>query len=131
MINFTFSNTTKIVFGRGVEEQAGKEAAKWGKKVMLHYGGGHIVRSCLKDRVVKSLQEAGLEIVEFGGAQPNPRLSLVREGIELARREKVDLILAVGGEPPLTGKAIGIYVPYDGDVWDFFAGKADAKESLP
>lgn len=132
MLNFTFSNTTKIVFGRGVEEQAGKEAAKWGKKVMLHYGGGHIVRSGLKDRVVKSLQEAGLEIVEFGGAQPNPRLSLVREGIELARREKVDLILAVGGGSAIdSAKAIGIGVPYDGDVWDFFAGKADAKESLP
>lgn len=132
MLNFTYSNITKIVFGRGVEEQVGKEAAAWGKKVLLHYGGGHIVRSGLKDRVVESLKEAGLEIVELGGAQPNPRLSMVREGIALARQEKVDLILAVGGGSTIdSAKAIGIGVPYDGDVWDFYAGKARAEESLP
>ncbi len=132
MLNFTFSNETKIVFGRGVEEQVGKEAAVWGKKVLLHYGGGHIVKSGLKDRVVKSLQQAGLEIVELGGAQPNPRLSLVREGIDLARQEQVDLILAVGGGSAIdSAKAMGIGVPYEGDVWDFYAGKARAEESLP
>ncbi|NMB20710.1 MAG: iron-containing alcohol dehydrogenase [Firmicutes bacterium] len=132
MLDFTFSNVTKIVFGRGAEERAGKEAALWGKKVLLHYGGGHIVRTGLKDRVVDSLKEAGLEIVELGGAQPNPRLSLVREGIELARKEQVDLILAVGGGSAIdSAKAIAIGVPYDGDVWDFYAGKAKAEESLP
>ncbi len=132
MLNFTFSNETKIVFGRGVEEQVGKEAAVWGKKVLLHYGGGHIVKSGLKDRVVKFLQQAGLEIVELGGAQPNPRLSLVREGIDLARQEQVDLILAVGGGSAIdSAKAMGIGVPYEGDVWDFYAGKARAEESLP
>jgi hypothetical protein len=132
MLNFTFSNTTKIVFGKGVEEQVGKEAATWGKKVLLHYGGGHIVKSGLKDRVVKSLKQAGLEIVELGGARPNPRLSLVREGIDLARKEQVDLILAVGGGSAIdSAKAIAIGVPYEGDVWDFYAGKARAEESVP
>ncbi len=132
MLNFTFSNTTKIVFGRGVEEKVGKEAAAWGKKVLLHYGGGHIVRSGLKDRVVASLKEAGLTVVELGGAQPNPRLGLVREGIELARKEEVDLILAVGGGSSIdSAKAIAIGVPYEGDVWDFYAGAAKAEESLP
>ena len=132
MLDFTFSNTTKIIFGRGVEEQVGKEAAVWGKKVLLHYGGGHIVKSGLKGRVVASLQEAGLEIVELGGAQPNPRLSLVKEGIELARKERIDLILAVGGGSAIdSAKAIAMGVPYEGDVWDFYAGKAKLKESLP
>lgn len=132
MLNFTFSNTTKMIFGKGVETQVGKEAAAWGKKVLLHYGGGHIVQSGLKDRVVESLKQAGLEIVEFGGAQPNPRLSLVQEGIALARKEQVDLILAVGGGSAIdSAKAIAIGVPYDGDVWDFYAGKAKAEESVP
>jgi len=132
MRNFTYFNITKIVFGRGVEEQAGKEAAKFGRKVLLHYGGGHIVRSGLKARVEASLREAGLEIVELGGVQPNPRLSLVREGIDLVRREQVDLILAVGGGSVIdSAKAIAMGVPYEGDVWDFYAGKAEAEESLP
>ena len=118
MRDFTFSNITKIIFGRGVEEKVGSEAAKWGRKVLLHYGGGHIVRSGLKAKVEASLREAGLEIVELGGVQPNPRLSLVKEGIDLVRREKIDLILAVGGGSVIdSAKAIAIGVPYGGDVW--------------
>ncbi|NMA60634.1 MAG: iron-containing alcohol dehydrogenase [Firmicutes bacterium] len=132
MLNFTFSNSTKIIFGKDVEMQVGAETALWGKKVLLHYGGGHIVRSGLKKRVVASLQEAGVEFVELGGVQPNPRLSLVQEGIALARKEQVDFILAVGGGSVIdSAKAIAIGVPYDGDVWDFYAGKTRAKESLP
>lgn len=132
MLNFTFSNSTKIIFGKDVETQVGAETALWGKKVLLHYGGGHIVRSGLKKRVVASLQEAGVEFVELGGVQPNPRLSLVQEGIALARKEQVDFILAVGGGSVIdSAKAIAIGVPYDGDVWDFYAGKTRAKESLP
>lgn len=132
MLDFTFSNTTKIVFGKGVEEKVGKEAAVWGKKILLHYGGGHIVRSGLKEKVEIALKEAGIEYVELGGVQPNPRLSLVQEGINLARAEQVDLILAVGGGSVIdSAKAIAIGVPYDGDVWDFYAGKAKAEGSLP
>ena len=132
MLNFVFSNNTKIIFGKDVETQIGGETARWGTKVLLHYGGGHIVRSGLKERVVAALQEAGLEFVELGGVQPNPRLSLVQEGIALARQEQVDFILAVGGGSVIdSAKAIAIGVPYDGNVWDFYAGKARAQESLP
>lgn len=132
MLNFTFSNSTKIVFGKDVETGVGQETALWGKKVLLHYGGGHIVRSGLKEQVEKSLQAVGIDFVELGGVQPNPRLSLVQEGITLARKEQVDFILAVGGGSVIdSAKAIAIGVPYDGDVWDFYAGLARAKESLP
>lgn len=132
MLNFTFSNSTKIIFGKDVETQVGVETAQWGRKVLLHYGGGHIVRSGLKERVTTALQEAGVEYVELGGAQPNPRLSLVQEGIALARQEQVDFILAVGGGSVIdSAKAIAIGVPYTGDVWDFYAGDAQAEESLP
>lgn len=132
VLNFTFSNTTKIIFGKNVENDVGKETALWGKKVLLHYGGGHIVRSGLKVRVEESLNEAGIEYVELGGVQPNPRLSLVEEGIRLAREENVDFILAVGGGSVIdSAKAIAIGVPYHGQVWDFYAGKARATETLP
>lgn len=132
MLNFVFSNTTKIIFGRDTEKQVGEEIAEWGKKVLLHYGGGHIVRSGLKDIVTNSLKEAGIEYVELGGVKPNPRLSLVNEGIQLCRKQNVDFILAVGGGSVIdSAKAIGIGVPYEGDVWDFYTGKAAAEETLP
>lgn len=132
MLNFTFSNETKIIFGKDVENQVGQETALWGKKVLLHYGGGHIVRSGLKEKVEKSLQAAGVDFVELGGVQPNPRLSLVQEGITLAREEQVDFILAVGGGSVIdSAKAIAIGVPYDGNVWDFYAGVAQAQQTLP
>lgn len=132
MLNFTFSNTTKIIFGKGVEAKVGAEAALWGKKVLLHYGSGHIVRSGLKDRVVASLKESGIDFVELGGVQPNPRLSLVHEGIALAKKERIDFILAVGGGSVIdSAKAIAIGIPYQGDVWDFYEGKARAKECIP
>lgn len=132
MLDFTFLNETKLVFGRNAQDSVGKESARWGKKVLLHYGGGHIVKSGLKQQVVDSLKESGLEVLELGGVVPNPRLSLVKEGIDLVRKQSVDLILAVGGGSVIdSAKAIAIGVPYDGDVWDFFAGKAKAREALP
>lgn len=132
MLDFTFSNTTKIIFGKEAERQAGRETARWGQKVLLHYGGGHIVRSGLKKRVAAVLKEAGLAFAELGGVQPNPRVSLVREGIEFCRQEGIDVILAVGGGSVIdSAKALAIGVPYRGDVWDFYSGKARAKESLP
>ncbi|HHY14879.1 MAG TPA: iron-containing alcohol dehydrogenase [Firmicutes bacterium] len=132
MLNFTYQNITKIVFGSGVEMQAGKETSQWGRKALLHYGGGHIVRSGLKDKIEDSLQAENIEYVELGGVQPNPRLSLVRSGIELARAEQVDFILAVGGGSVIdSAKAIAIGVHYNGDVWDFFEGKARPAKALP
>ena len=132
MQNFTFQNTTKIVFGKGTEEEVGEYTAQHGSKVLLHYGGGSIKKYGTYDRVVKSLEEAGIEYVELGGVEPNPKLSLVKEGIELAREESVDFILAVGGGSVIdSAKAISVGYFYDGDVWDFFTRDAKIKEALP
>jgi alcohol dehydrogenase YqhD (iron-dependent ADH family) len=86
MLDFVFSNATKIIFGRGTEMKTGQEISRYGKKVLLHYGGGSIKKSGLYDRIVESLRKAGVEAIELGGVMPNPRLSLVREGIELCRK---------------------------------------------
>ncbi len=76
MENFTFRNATKIIFGKDTENQVGIETARYGSKVLLHYGGGSIKKYGLYDRVLKSLEDAGLEIIELDGVQPNPRLDL-------------------------------------------------------
>ena len=132
MDNFVFSNPTKIIFGRGTESQIGKEAARVSKKVLLHYGGGSIKASGLYDRLTASLRENGVEYVELAGVKPNPRLSLVYQGIDLCRKENVGLIIAIGGGSPIdSAKAIAAGVKYDGDVWDFFTGKAVVKDALP
>ncbi|MDR1558744.1 MAG: iron-containing alcohol dehydrogenase [Clostridiales bacterium] len=131
MENFSFLNPTRIIFGRGTQSEAGAYAAKYGKKVLLHYGGGSIKRSGLYDQVVQSLSDAGLEFVELGGVQPNPRLTLAKKGIELARAEGVDFILAVGGGSVIdSAKCISIGVPYEGGVWDFYDRKAVPGKAL-
>lgn len=132
MENFTFNNPTKIIFGKGREKEVGKEASSYGKNVLLHYGGGSIKKSGLYDRVVLSLKEAGLSIFELSGVKPNPRLSLVREGIKLCKTEKIDLILAVGGGSVIdSAKAIAVGHYYEGDVWDLYTGKGTADKALP
>ncbi|MEM1557580.1 MAG: iron-containing alcohol dehydrogenase [Thermoproteota archaeon] len=131
MEDFEFQCPTKIIFGRGVEERVGEEVVKYSRKILLHYGSGSIRRIGLYDRVVKSLNEAGIESVELSGVKPNPRLSLVKKGIEICRDEKIDFILAVGGGSVIdSAKAIAVGVPYKGDVWDFFTRKAEPKEAL-
>jgi len=131
--NFVFYNKTKIIFGRGTENQIGKEINALGKKkVLIHYGGGSIKKTGLYEKVAGVLKDAGLEYIELGGVKPNPSLSLVREGIELCRREKVDFILAVGGGSVIdSSKAIAAGIPYNGDVWDFYDRKAVIREALP
>ncbi|TDP26310.1 iron-containing alcohol dehydrogenase [Halanaerobium congolense] len=132
MQNFTYQNTTKIVFGKGTEEEVGEYTAKHGSKVLLHYGGGSIKKYGTYDKVVKSLEEAGVEYVELGGVEPNPKLSLVHKGIELAKEERVDFILAVGGGSVIdSAKAIAVGYFYDGDVWDFYYNNVEIKEALP
>lgn len=132
MIDFTFQNTTKILFGSGREREVGKEASAFGSRILLHYGGGSIRRSGLYDRVLDSLKEAGLEVFELSGVKPNPRLSLVREGVRICREQHIDLILAVGGGSVIdSAKAIGVGAVYDGDVWDFYTGKSIPEASLP
>lgn len=133
MLNFTFCAPTEFVFGRGVETSAGKMiASRGGRKALVHFGGGSVLRSGLLERVLKSLDEAGVAHVELGGVQPNPRASLVRRGIELARQEQADFILAVGGGSVIdSSKAIALGVPYEGDFWDFFMGRAKPQVNLP
>ena len=132
MNNFVFYSPTEFVFGRGTETQTGTLARKQGaSKVLIVYGGGSVVRSDLLDRVKDSLTEAGLSFCEMGGVLPNPTDTYVYEGIDLCRREKADMLLAVGGGSVIdTAKAIAAGVLYDGDFWDFFIGKAEVKQAL-
>lgn len=133
MLNFEFYSPTKFYFGRESENRAGEALKKAGaKKVLLHTGGGSAERSGLMDRVRKSVREAGIPFVELAGVVPNPRLEKVYEGIELCRREQVDFVLSVGGGSAAdSAKAIAAGVPYEGDVWDFYSGKALPEKVLP
>ena len=133
MKNFTYQIPTKFVFGRGAENEVGAEVrAQGGTKVLVHYGGGSAVRSGLIGRVKASLEAAGIAHVELGGVQPNPRDTLVYKGIELAKREGVDFILAVGGGSTIdSSKAIAHGLQYDGDFWDFWCGKAKPEKTTP
>lgn len=132
MNNFNFYSPTFFEFGKDTETKTGKLVARFGgKKVLVHYGGGSVVRSGLLARVTKSLEEAGIQYVELGGVVPNPRSGLVYEGIDLCRKENVDFILAVGGGSAIdSAKAIAIGVPYEGDFWDFYQGRP-INEALP
>ena len=132
MNNFTFYSPTYFVFGKDEENNAGKYVKRFGgTKVLIHYGGGSVVRSGLLDRVKNSLSAEGIPFVELGGVKPNPRSGLVYEGIELCRKENVDFILAVGGGSSIdSSKAIALGTIYEGDFWDFYSGKAPER-ALP
>ena len=133
MKDFTYYAPTRIVFGKESEEKLPQLIQQYGgKKVLVHYGGGSAKRSGLLDKVFTMLDDAGIAYVELGGVVPNPVLSLVKEGIDLCQKEKVDFILAVGGGSVIdSSKAIGYGVGYDGDVWDFWDGKAVPQSCLP
>lgn len=133
MAGFTYYTPTKVVFGRETEQQTGELVKAAGaKKVLIHYGSGSVIRSGLLDRVKETLCKEEIEYVELGGVVPNPRLSLVYEGIELAKREGVDFILAVGGGSVIdSAKAIGYGMANEGDVWDFYDRKRTADACVP
>ncbi len=132
MIDFIFQNPAKIIFGRDALSHLGGEARKYGDKALLVYGGGSVKRIGLYDQVLALLAERGIRVWELSGIVPNPRLGPVREGISVCRREGIGLVLALGGGSVIdTAKAIANGVPYDGDVWDFHAGKALPQTSLP
>ena len=133
MDNFTFYSPTYFVFGKGTENQTGELVKKYGgHKVMIHYGGGSVVRSGLLDRVKKSLDKAGVPYVELGGVKPNPRSGLVYEGIEMAKKEGVDFMLPVGGGSVIdSAKAIAFGVLYNGDFWDYYDEARTVTEALP
>lgn len=132
MNNFTFYSPTEFVFGRETESRTAELVKKYGgSKVLIVYGGGSVIRSRLLARVESVLSDAGITYVELGGIQPNPTDPKVYEGIELGRRERIDFILPVGGGSVIdTAKAIAVGIPYEGDFWDFFIGKAVPEKAV-
>ncbi len=134
MQNFTLHTPTEIIYGKETELQAAELVKKWGgTKVLLVYGGGSVVRSGLLAKVEKTLEEAGIAYVEFGGVQPNPRLSFAEEGVKVAKETEVDFVLAVGGGSAIdTAKAIAHgAVRSDVPLWDLFTKKEPLGDSLP
>lgn len=133
MFNFIYHTPTQVVFGKGAEEQTGALVKAQGcKKVLIHYGGGSVVRSRLLGRIKASLDQAEVAYTELGGVVPNPRLSLVYRGIELCRKEGVDFILAVGGGSVIdSSKAIAYGLAEKADVWELYDRARRAKACLP
>lgn len=130
---FKFHAPTKIIFGQDTENKIGKLCKHYGAtKVLIHFGGNSALKSGLIDRVCHNLQENGLDYVLLGGVVPNPRLSKIKEGIELCRKEKVDFILAVGGGSVIdSAKGIGYGLVNDGDIWDYYIGKKQVTGCAP
>ena len=133
MENFVFYSPTEFVFGCDTQSQTGELVKRYGgRRVLVVYGGGSVVRSGLLDTVKASLDAEGITYCELSGIRPNPTDDRVYEGIEIARKEGVDFILAVGGGSVIdTAKGIAIGVPYDGDFWDFYSKKGVPTASLP
>ncbi len=132
MRKFEFYNPTKLIFGQGTLEALKTEVPKYGKNVLLMYGGGSIKRSGLYDKVVAELSSIGATVTELSGVEPNPRLSTVHKGVDLCREHNIDLVLAVGGGSVLDcAKAVAVGAKYDGDMWDFVERKAAAQDALP
>lgn len=130
MINFNYYNPARIIFGKEEEKNIGKYVKDSGKKVLLHYGGGSIKKYGVYDSVVKSLNENNIEFIELSGVKPNPRLSMVYEGIKICKENNIDFILAVGGGSVIdSAKAIAIGAETERDVWDFYMDKAAVPES--
>lgn len=133
MFDFKYFTPTKVLFGKNTENKVADLIQEFGgKKVLIHYGGGSVIRSGLMQKVTDKLDTAGIKYVKLGGAVPNPRLSLVYEGIELCKKEGLDFILALGGGSAIdSAKAIGYGVMNDGDVWDLYDYKKQAKACMP
>ena len=133
MFNFSYYTPTQVVFGRDAEGHTGALVKAQGcKKVLIHYGGGSVVRSGLLGRIKASLDKEGVTYIELGGVVPNPRLSLVYQGIELCKKEGVDFILAVGGGSVIdSSKAIAYGLAEDADVWELYDRARQAKACLP
>ncbi len=133
MDNFNFYSPTEFVFGCKRECETGKYVKKYGgSKVLVHFGSGSAEKSGLLDKVCSSLEENDVKYIRFGGVKPNPRDTLVYEGIDICRKENIDFILAVGGGSVIdSAKAIAAGVKYSGDFWDFYCGKSEIVSALP
>ncbi len=133
MRDFVYYAPTEVVFGKESEERVAGLVKKYGgHKVLVHYGGKSAKKSGLLDKICDLLKQGGVDFVTLGGVVPNPRLSLVQEGIALCRKEKIDFLLAIGGGSVIdSAKAIACGVPFDGNVWDIYMGKAEPASYLP
>lgn len=132
MENFSYHNPTKLIFGKGQLEKLKEEVPKYGKNVLIVYGGGSIKRNGIYDRVVSYLKEIDANIWELSGVEPNPRISTVKKGAEICRKEKIDFILAVGGGSVIDcTKAISAAAKYEGDPWDIVLKKYIPEEAVP
>ncbi|WP_226529162.1 iron-containing alcohol dehydrogenase [Metabacillus niabensis] len=132
MENFTYYNPTKLIFGKGQVEQLEAEVPKYGRNVLLVYGGGSIKRNGLYDQVVEILNKSNLQLFELAGVEPNPRLSTVHRGVEICKKKNIDFILAVGGGSVIDcTKAIAAGAKYEGDAWDIVTKKHIPTEALP
>ncbi len=129
---FSFYNPVKLIFGKGQLKTVKEELPKFGKRVLVVYGGGSIKKNGLYDEVMAALAETDLEVFELGGVEPNPRISTARKGIEICKEKDIDMLLAVGGGSVIDcTKLIASGAKYDGDAWDFVSRKAQPKEALP
>ncbi|WP_099159282.1 iron-containing alcohol dehydrogenase [Virgibacillus ndiopensis] len=132
MDNFTYYNPTKLIFGKGQLDVLPNEVAQYGKKVLLVYGGGSIKRNGIYNNVLNKLDEMDAEVFELSGVEPNPRVSTVRKGVEICKREGVEFILAIGGGSTIDcTKAISVGAKTDTDIWDIVTKKEHAKDALP
>jgi alcohol dehydrogenase YqhD (iron-dependent ADH family) len=132
MNNFVYSVPTKVYFGENQLGHLGEELSGYGKRVLLTYGSGSIKKTGLYDRVVNEVKKAGLELFELSGIEPNPRVASVNAGADICKREKIDVLLAVGGGSVIDcTKFIGAAAFYDGDAWDILLQKVNVEKCLP
>jgi alcohol dehydrogenase YqhD (iron-dependent ADH family) len=132
VLNFNYAIPTEIFFGKGRIDVLGRQAKRYGTKALLIYGGGSIRRSGLYESVTGILEENGIAFLELGGVRPNPRISKVREGVDICRAHGVELLLAVGGGSTIdTAKAIGAAVYHDADPWEIVLDRKKIKNVLP
>lgn len=133
MINFEFISPTKIYFGKNQEENIGKILKEYGyKKILFHYGKSSIFKTGLHEKIVKSLKESNIEYVELGGVEPNPKIDLVRVGVELVKKNNIELVLAAGGGSVIdSAKAIACGAKVDFDPWLFSIHEKTPIDALP
>jgi alcohol dehydrogenase YqhD (iron-dependent ADH family) len=133
MQDFIFQNKTKVYFGKDQLEHLGKEISRFGKKVLMVYGGGSIKKIGLYDKVMKELEKEGMIVFELGGVEPNPHHTTVNKGAQICKKESIDVLLAVGGGSTIDAtKGIAAAAKYEGDdVWDLVTHKASVSETLP
>ncbi|MBH0231064.1 iron-containing alcohol dehydrogenase [Halobacillus yeomjeoni] len=132
MEKFTFFNPTKLIFGKDQVQQLPNQIPEGTKKVLLVYGGGSIKKNGVYDQVMEQLNEAGVEVHELSGVEPNPKLTTVHEGVKICKEEGIHFLLAVGGGSVIDcTKTIATGAKYDGDAWDLVTKKATPKDALP